>query len=79
MGRRIMLLALGLLACCAFQGTQDGFARERGGAGDAAKNAYEGKAPPALKAVKWMNWKGAAPTFPSMKGKVILLDFWAFW
>jgi hypothetical protein len=75
-----MLLALGIIACCAFQGPGDGFKRERNGTSDAAKNAYEGKAPPAFKMEKWMNWSGAAPaSFASMKGKVILLDFWAFW
>lgn len=58
----------------------DDFQRERGGPGDSTKNAAEGKAPPELKAEKWMNTPGGKPlTWKEMRGKVVLVDLWAYW
>lgn len=58
----------------------DDFKRERGGSTDSIKNAAEGKAPPELKAEKWMNTPGGKSlTWKEMRGKVVLIDLWAFW
>ena len=68
-----------LVACTAFQ-AQDGWGRERGGETDAGKNALEGKAPPIkLEMTAWANGPEKPPTWESLKGKVVLLDFWAYW
>ena len=43
-------------------------------------DALEGKAPPALPKSEWLNTPGGRPmTWSSLKGKVVLLDFWAHW
>lgn len=70
-----LLLMVSLLPW--FQG--DGFRRERSESNAAAKDALEGKPPPALKVTDWMNVPGDAPDWASLKGKVVLLDFWAHW
>lgn len=57
---------------------QDGFQRERGGTTGAAKDALEGKAPPEL-AGEWFNTNGKKLDWKALKGKVVLLDFWAYW
>jgi hypothetical protein len=72
-------MAVGFAAVLALQ-AQDGLQRERGGETDAAKTALEGKAPPIkLEMDSWANWTGRAPTWETLKGKVVLLDFWAYW
>lgn len=71
-------LGAGLLAA-GFGGQGDGFKRERSGDTAALKDALEGKAPPALTATSWRNLQGKAPTWESLKGKVVLLEFWAQW
>lgn len=71
-------VAASLLAA-GFGGQGEGIARERSEKTGALKDALEGKAPPALVATSWRNLEGKAPTFASLKGKVILLDFWAHW
>jgi hypothetical protein len=58
----------------------DDFKRERGGPSDNVKNAAEGKAPPELKADKWLNTPGEKPlTWKDLRGKVVLVDLWAYW
>jgi hypothetical protein len=57
---------------------QDGFERERTAQNMAAKNALEGKAPPEL-AGEWFNTSGKALDWKTLKGKVVILDFWAHW
>lgn len=73
-------IALRLVALVATAQTQDGFQRERDGTSDKAKDAFEGKAPPELKATKWLNTPKNEPlTWKGLKGKVVLLDLWAYW
>jgi hypothetical protein len=56
----------------------DGFQRERGDSKtDALKNAVEGKEPPKLVATEWLNSKPL--NWAGLKGKVVVLDFWAHW
>ena len=75
--KRIALLALGL-TMLAF--AHDDFKRERGGGNDALKNSWEGKAPPEWQADKWMNTLGdKSLEWQALKGKVVLLDLWAYW
>ncbi len=56
---------------------KDGFERERNGKSDAGKNSLEGKPPPALRG-EWLNTEGPL-TAEGLKGKVVLVDFWAHW
>ena len=77
MGMKLSWLLLGLFLLST---PKDDFQRERDGPNNSIKNAAEGKAPPELKAVKWMNTPGnKALTWKEMRGKVVLIDLWAFW
>ncbi|MBX3118050.1 MAG: hypothetical protein KF784_03230 [Fimbriimonadaceae bacterium] len=81
MGRKIAILICGVFAFASVLIAQssDDFKRERGGKTDEVKNGWEGKAPPKLNIKEWMNATEKAPTWESLKGKVIVLDFWAHW
>ena len=57
----------------------DDFQREGSGENRAAKDALEGKAPPALAVTGWMNTGGESLDLASLKGKVVVLDFWGTW
>jgi hypothetical protein len=77
MGIKLTVLLLGLFLLLP---PADDFKRERDGRNDSVKNAAEGKAPPELKADKWMNTPGnKALSWKEMRGKVVLIDLWAFW
>jgi cytochrome oxidase Cu insertion factor (SCO1/SenC/PrrC family) len=78
--RKLLLTGAVLAAAGALAGfgAQDGFERERGRASDDAKNALEGKTPPAL-AGEWFQTNGKALDWKALKGKVVILDFWAHW
>ncbi len=43
------------------------------------KDPLEGKAPPALQVAGWMNTGGEALSLESLRGKVVVLDFWGTW
>ncbi len=38
-----------------------------------------GQDAPPIHAAKWLNWQGDAPTLESLKGRVVLLEFWGTW
>jgi thiol-disulfide isomerase/thioredoxin len=80
--RLAMLIALFAVAVAltAHAEPADGFARERD-EGDQSKNALEGKpAPEIADAASWMNTDdGEALDWESLKGKVVLIDFWGEW
>src|SRR5688572_7710026 len=44
-----------------------------------AQHASVGKDAPPIAAAAWLNWKGDAPTIESLKGRVVLLEFWGTW
>lgn len=100
---KTLAVAAALFVCVGFK-SDDGLKRERGedAAKNAAKDSYEGKAPPKLEMELWMNaprpksrttssWslngyyketvseEETAPTWDTLKGKVVVLDFWAYW
>jgi hypothetical protein len=63
---------------CGFGWQTDKFQRERGDPKtDPLKNAIEGREPPKLRATEWLNTKPLA--WSKLKGKVVVLDFWAYW
>ena len=73
----VLAVVAGALVGFGWQG--DGFKRERSGETAKLKDALEGKPPPPLMASAWLNLEGKAPTWESLKGKVVVLDFWAHW
>lgn len=67
--------SLAVLASAAWL-QKDNFTRYKDGA-DAKQAALEGKAAPKLVASEWVNSKPLR--LDALKGKVVLLDFWAYW
>ncbi len=73
-------VALVLAGTAVANGPADGFKRERNPDRAAAKDALEGKAPPALQVKEWVNADGGKPLrLEDLKGKVVVLDFWGHW
>ncbi len=79
MNTKHLLSAAGVavIAAALAWGQSDGFQRERGGGNDKLKDALEGKAPPKITATEWLNSKPL--DLKKLKGKVVVLDFWAHW
>jgi thiol-disulfide isomerase/thioredoxin len=75
--RRLLSLCILGAAVVLTSGFDDGFKRERDGKSDAAKNAVEGRTPPVLAGTELVNTKTL--TWESLKGKVVVLDFWTYW
>jgi len=75
--RLTMTLLVALSAATLGLAQADDFARE--GKKRGRKDALEGKAPPALWVGDWMNTGGRALDLASLKGKVVVLDFWGTW
>jgi peroxiredoxin len=44
-----------------------------------AQSPTVGAPAPAIAVTAWLNWDGAAPTVESLKGRVVLLEFWGTW
>lgn len=66
-----------LLLPLAFAGGQgDGIKRYKDD-NDKQQLALERKAPPAIVASEWVNSKPL--TWKTLKGKVVLIDLWAYW
>jgi hypothetical protein len=84
--RRLIPLLVAVIALPVLAGDGDlqqtDFQRERKGNAekDAAKDALEGKAPPALQVRQWLNTDGKKPlSWQDLHGKVVVLDFWGVW
>ena len=92
---KTLAMAAAFVACTAFVSDDGLKRERYGDESDAAKDAMEGKAPPKLEMDLWMNLplellatqtvsvdggtQPASPTWKSFKGKVVVLDFWAYW
>jgi len=80
---RYLQRSLALLVACGVgwaaipTDASDDFRRE--GKNRPAKDALEGKAPPALEVDGWINAPGGELTLESLRGKVVVLDFWGTW
>lgn len=79
MRRTIFPAFLLLLLAGPLWAQQDDFKRERRGETAATKDAIENKLPPALQVDDWMNIEGEALKLQDLRGKVVILDFWATW
>ena len=76
----LLLLAM-VVSSPLVEANQDGkLQRERkGNETDAKKDAMEGKTPPALDVITWQNTDGKPLTWESLRGKVVVIDFWGTW
>ncbi len=74
-----LLRTAGLLVALAASALASGDDFKREGKSRQAKDALEGKAPPALQVTDWMNTDGKPMTLESLRGKVVVLDFWGTW
>jgi hypothetical protein len=78
--RGIVLVALAAAVFATGFGWQsEDFKRERGGATSALKDSLEGKPAPDIVGLEWANAGKSAPTWKGLKGKVVVMDFWAYW
>jgi hypothetical protein len=77
MKKLLSTLTLALVLAATGAAQTDDFARE--GKDRSHKDPLEGKAPPALRVTDWMNTGGEAFTLESLRGKVVVLDFWGTW
>lgn len=73
------LLLWSVVSIPAFAGDKVDLPRERGKPTDAQKNALEGKVPPKLEVSGWLNTDGKPLTWESLRGKVVVIDFWGTW
>lgn len=55
------------------------FVREGDGAQREVKDAMEGRPPPGLQVEHWMNTNGKPVALESLRGKVVLIEFWGTW
>ncbi|MDF1838034.1 MAG: hypothetical protein P1V35_09215 [Planctomycetota bacterium] len=72
-----MIVGLMLALTTSALAAGDDFSRE--GGNRQGKDALEGKAPPALEVSDWMNTDGQSMNLKSLRGKVVVLDFWGTW
>lgn len=79
MRRRALLIPILVTAAFlagAIGGQKDGFKRYPDES-DKLQLALEGKAPPPIVSSEWLNSKPLS--WAGLKGKVVLLDMWAYW
>ncbi len=76
---RSVLRAGALLALLAGMATAQDFQREGNAEKRAQKDSLEGQPPPAMEVENWQNTDGEALTLESLRGKVVVLDFWGTW
>ncbi len=74
-----LLITAGLLLSLAVSATAGGDDFVRENKNRDRKDPLEGKAPPALQVTDWMNTDGEPLTLKSLRGKVVVLDFWGTW
>ena len=77
MKRLISSLGVALLFATPALALGDDFKRESDNRPQ--KDRLEGQTPPALAVTGWMNTDGKAIDMESLKGKVVVLDFWGTW
>lgn len=77
MGHLLHLAAACLVLASSGLGQSDDFQRESGDR--ELKDALEGKTPPALQVDGWLNAGGKSLDLASLRGKVVLIDFWGTW
>lgn len=68
-----------LLTTTTLAGTTGGDDFRREDKNRAAKDALEGQAPPPLEVTGWMNTPDGGLSLESLRGKVVVLDFWGTW
>ncbi|MBL4769967.1 MAG: hypothetical protein JKY61_02190 [Planctomycetes bacterium] len=74
-----LLITAGLLIAFAMPALASGDDFIRGTRNRVVKDALEGKAPPALLVTHWTHTDGQPITLKSLRGKVVLIDFWGTW
>ena len=79
MVRRLIPPLLLLLMMAGTAAGQDDIRRERTGEFGPAKERLEGRVAPALRVTDWMNISGEQLSIADLKGKVVVLNFWATW
>ena len=77
MQKTITTLGIVLLCATTTLALGDDFKRETDNRQQ--KDQLEGQAPPPLAVTGWMNTGGKAIDLVSLKGKVVVLDFWGTW
>lgn len=73
--RTLLLLAA---ASIMFAGVAAG-AQDQSTPAAKARQAMIGKEAPELKVNQWINTDGQTPSLKDLRGKVVVLDFFAFW
>lgn len=71
-----LLLLLGLPPAALCQQNDGSRPEVRPNGRTAALTGLEGKPPPPLNGVNWVNTGGKALTWSNLRGKVVLLSFW---
>lgn len=74
---RTFLLLLALASAAVSSAQDKEFKRYNGG--DPQRQALEGKAALPFGARQWFNTGGKALDWKALRGKVVVLDFWAHW
>jgi hypothetical protein len=71
----LALAALALAACSKDAAPNTGVSQTE----EAPAVAVVGKPAPSLTVSESYNWAGGVPNLAEMRGKVVVLDYWAYW